>query len=644
MDSSGEPGGVMDVVSVPRFDAYQELKQSLIESEKEALRLHEFEPRVLSSFVRNQLVDEVYLPIVGDNLAKQIGAAGDAKRTDLMGLLLLISPPGYGKTTLMEYLANRMGLIFMKINGPALGHEVTSLDPEEAPNAGAREEVKKLNLALEMGDNVMIYVDDIQHCNPEFLQKFISLCDAQRKIEGVWRGQPKTYDMRGRRVVVVMAGNPYTESGEKFRVPDMLTNRADTYNLGDDMKGREAAFSGSYIENAITSNPALQSLGKAAQKDIQAFIRMAETDQREGIELQGNFSANEQEELITVIKKMITLRDVVLKVNQLYIESAGQADEFRTEPAFKMQGSYRNMNRLAEKVLPMMNEQELMDLVLDHYKGESQTLTTGAEANFLKFKQLIGVMSEEEEERWEEIKRTFGRNQYLQGGDQNDPVSRVVSQLSLFSGGLESIQDTLKEELSKDRTTTIDTSALSADLENLRQTLAENLANAPAAGGESAGAVEGAPAPVSSNQMEAISAAIEKYLEQSSQASATAEGNQQMLADRQQAMMEFIQQSNQQLAQTITQSQASAQAAQLQTALHQVGALFGNYQERVTELQGQLREAQPSEVVVDVSQQMTQNSDELIQQILDQLKTAQAQQQAGGQVPPAEGQEPPPAE
>ncbi|HCU86239.1 MAG TPA: AAA family ATPase, partial [Verrucomicrobiales bacterium] len=369
--------------SVPRFEAYQDLKQSLIEEEKEALRLHEFEPRVLSSFVRNQLVDEVYLPIVGDNLAKQIGAAGDAKRTDLMGLLLLISPPGYGKTTLMEYLANRMGLIFMKINGPALGHEVTSLDPEEAPNAGAREEVKKLNLALEMGDNVMIYVDDIQHCHPEFLQKFISLCDAQRKIEGVWRGQPKTYDMRGRRVVVVMAGNPYTESGEKFRIPDMLANRADTYNLGDDMKGREAAFSGSYIENAITSNPVLQPLAKAAQKDIQAFIRMAETDQREGIELQGNFSANEQEELINVIKKMITLRDVVLKVNQLYIESAGQADEFRTEPAFKMQGSYRNMNRLAEKILPMMNEQELMDLVLDHYKGESQTLTTGAEANFL---------------------------------------------------------------------------------------------------------------------------------------------------------------------------------------------------------------------------------------------------------------------
>ena len=32
-----------------------------------------------------------------------MGALGEGKRTDLMGLLLLISPPGYGKTTLMEY-------------------------------------------------------------------------------------------------------------------------------------------------------------------------------------------------------------------------------------------------------------------------------------------------------------------------------------------------------------------------------------------------------------------------------------------------------------------------------------------------------------------------------------------------------------
>ncbi|MGV8757056.1 hypothetical protein, partial [Pseudomonas aeruginosa] len=56
-----------------------------------------------------------------------------------------------GKTTLMEYVAHRLGLIFMKINGPALGHEVRSLDPGQAPDATSRQELEKLNLALEMG-------------------------------------------------------------------------------------------------------------------------------------------------------------------------------------------------------------------------------------------------------------------------------------------------------------------------------------------------------------------------------------------------------------------------------------------------------------------------------------------------------------
>ena len=555
-----------------------------------------------------------------------------------MGLLLLISPPGYGKTTLMEYLANRMGLIFMKINGPALGHEVASLDPEDAPNAGARAEVNKLNLALEMGDNVMIYLDDIQHCNPEFLQKFISLCDAQRKIEGVWRGQPKTYDMRGRRVVVVMAGNPYTESGEKFRIPDMLANRADTYNLGDDMKGREEAFNGSYIENAITSNPVLQPLAKAAQKDIQAFIRMAETGQREGVELEGNYSANETEELLNVLKKLTVLRDVVLNVNQLYIESAGQSDEFRTEPAFKMQGSYRNMNRLAEKVLPIMNEQELMDLVLDHYKGESQTLTTGAEANFLMFKQLIGVMSEEEEARWEDIKKTFGRNQFLQGGDQGDPVSRVVSQLSLFTGGLDSIQGTLKEELSKPRTTKLDLGGMNESIEGLRETIAQHLSGQQST---TPAAEQAAPAGGEMNEnLTSLRGAFEKYLEQAGTASVDSGKNQLALAERQQAMMEFIEQSNATLAAAINESQSQSQANQIQSALSNIGTLFANYQNSHRELRERLDAAGPSEVVVDVSQEMVDDSDALIQQLLAQLQEVQ-EQKAVQQHPsaPVEGEE-----
>ncbi|GIT29735.1 MAG: hypothetical protein Ct9H300mP1_17810 [Planctomycetaceae bacterium] len=209
-----------------------------------------------------------------------------------------------------------------------------------------------------MGDNVMIYLDDIQHTNPEFLQKFISLCDAQRKIEGVYKGRTRTYDLRGRKVCVVMAGNPYTESGEKFQIPDMLTNRADIYNLGEMIGESAEAFEMSYLENCLTSNSALNQLATRSQDDVYAVIRMAEGETPDGIELEGNYSAEELSEFVVVMKKLMRVRDVILAVNREYIRSAAMSDDYRTEPAFKLQGSYRNMNRIAEKVVPIMNDDE----------------------------------------------------------------------------------------------------------------------------------------------------------------------------------------------------------------------------------------------------------------------------------------------
>ncbi len=179
------------------------------------------------------MINEVYLPLIGANLAKQLGVAGENKRTARMGMLLLLSPPGYGKTTLMEYLANIMGLNFVKINGPTIGLFHYFYRPCRSQNIGSSGRTKKINLSFEMADNTMLYLDDIQHCNPEFLQKFISLADGQRKMDGIFEGDSKTYDLRGKRFCIIMAGNPYTESGEKFQIPDMLANRADVYNLGD---------------------------------------------------------------------------------------------------------------------------------------------------------------------------------------------------------------------------------------------------------------------------------------------------------------------------------------------------------------------------------------------------------------------------
>ncbi len=428
---------------VPRFEHYTAQKKRLLEESARTMRLDEFKPKVLTSFVRNQLLDKVYLPLIGDNLAKQIGAAGAGTRTDRMGMLLLISPPGYGKTTLMEYIANRLGLIFMKINGPALGHEVTSLDPAAAPHAAAREELHKLSLSFEMGDNVMIYVDDIQHCNPEFLQKFISLCDAQRKIEGVYKGRTRTYDFRGRKVAVVMAGNPYTESGAKFRIPDMLANRADTYNLGDIIGDNAESFELSYIENALTSNPVLNKLAARSTKDVLTLAQAARSGSRDGLELEGNYGAEELAEFTAVLQKLFRVRDVILQVNLAYIKSAAMEDAYRTEPAFKLQGSYRNMNKIAEKVLPIMNEAELEGLIRTHYENEAQTLTSGAEANLLKFRELCGTLKGAEAERWQEIKRSFAGRQRLQGIDTSDKLGQAVAQLQAFANGLDAIKELL---------------------------------------------------------------------------------------------------------------------------------------------------------------------------------------------------------
>ncbi|WP_245646924.1 DNA repair ATPase [Microtetraspora niveoalba] len=425
---------------VPAYRAYQKQRGELLDRERARLRLDEYRPKVMSAFVRNRLLDQVYLPLVGDNLAKQLGAAGEGRRTDQMGLLLLISPPGYGKTTLMEYVASRLGLMFVKINGPALGHAVTSLDPADAPNATARQEVEKVSFALECGNNVLLYLDDIQHTSPELLQKFISLCDAQRRMEGVWNGGTRTYDLRGKRFAVCMAGNPYTESGQRFRVPDMLANRADVWNLGDVLSGREDLFALSYIENALTSNPVLAPLSTRDPADVELLVRLARGDADVRADrLAHPYQKVELDQITAVLRKLTRIQRVVLAANQAYIASAAQADASRTEPPFRLQGSYRNMNKLAERIVPVMNDAEVEALIDDHYAGEAQTLTSEAEANLLKLAELRGRMTDEQRRRWAEVKAGYLRARAL-GGAEDDPMVRAVGAIGLLAdrvGGVE---------------------------------------------------------------------------------------------------------------------------------------------------------------------------------------------------------------
>ncbi len=471
---------------LPGLKHYHALRHARLESERSAMRLGEFKPKPLTAFVRNKLISEVYLPIIGDNLAKQMGTVGEDKRSDLSGLLLLISPPGYGKTTLMEYVAHRLGLNFMKINGPALGHNVHSLDPSQAPDATAARELEKLNLALEMGNNTMLYVDDIQHTHPEFLQKFISLCDATRRIEGVWQGRTRTYDMRGKKFCVVMAGNPYTESGEVFKIPDMLANRADVYNLGDVLGGMQDSFRLSYVENCLTSNPVLAPLATREMGDVYKLINKAEGKPFSANELSHGYSAAEISEIEAILKRLMQVRDIVFRVNQQYIASAAQDDAYRTEPPFKLQGSYRNMNKLAEKLSPAMNDADIEQLMRDHYQGESQLLTAGAEENLLKLAELLGRQTEAEMARWEQIKHDYRRNKSLGGADSEVGV-RVVAQLhDLVEGvrGLSTLGQAqgAQQRIGQDVVARLD--ALAAGLRGLAEAAAQRPAESATAPGE----------------------------------------------------------------------------------------------------------------------------------------------------------------
>jgi hypothetical protein len=426
---------------VPRFEAFAALKEELVKSYEKELKIHEFEPKVLTSFVRNKLINEVYFPLIGNNLAKQLGAAGDNKRTARMGMLLLISPPGYGKTTLMEYLAKTMGLHFVKVNGPTIGHSITSVDPIEAKTSGEREELKKINLSFEMADNVMLYLDDIQHLNPEFLQKFISLADGQRKIDGIFDGESKTYDLRGKRFCIVMAGNPYTESGSKFQIPDMLANRADVYNLGDVIGDTEHLFNLSLIENAAIENPHLEKIASKSFKDFYALIDFVQNGSEQLPDLEGNYLKQDIDNFIAVLRHVFKIRDVVIKVNKNYIQSAAMQDSYRTEPAFKMQGSYRNMSKLVTQIVPMMNEKEIDDVIRAHYESESQTLTADTESNLLKLKELAGLITQEEQNRWEDIRAIFRKNNKHGGLGKDD---KVFAQLLEFNENLEGIIKAIK--------------------------------------------------------------------------------------------------------------------------------------------------------------------------------------------------------
>ena len=194
--------------------------------------------------------------------------------------------------------------------------------------------------------------------------------------------------------------------------------------------------------------------------DVYKLIDLSKGKDIATTDLSHQYSGAEVSEISQIFKKMFVIQNVVLKINMQYIESAAQDDKYRNEPAFKLQGSYRNMNKMTEKISSVMNENELMQMIQDHYLGEAQLLTTGAESNLLKLAELRGNMTEASGIRWNQIKKDFLRNKSL-GGDDSDVGAKVIVQLADLVEGIDKLSNVATESTSS----------------KLRQTTSQNESN-----------------------------------------------------------------------------------------------------------------------------------------------------------------------
>ena len=244
-----------------------------------------------------------------------------------------------------------------------------------------------------------------------------------------------------------MSGILKTSPDSVYGLPAITTQKRlprRSYNLGDILSGKNDLFALSYLENALTANTVTAPLTTRPPADIPRLMKLAQGESVATTELEHGYSGAELNEIVEVLKRLFFAQRVLLRVNQQYIASASQDDRFRTEPPFKLQGSYRNMNKLAEKIVSVMTDAELETLIDSHYAGESQTLTTSAEQNLLKLAELRGRQTADQKARWDEIKRGFKRVQ-TQGGKDDDPVVRVTGTLAALGEELSRIREAAAE-------------------------------------------------------------------------------------------------------------------------------------------------------------------------------------------------------
>ena len=225
--------------------------------------------------------------------------------------------------------------------------------------------------------------------------------------------------------------SPYTSAGAAFRIPDMLANRADVHNLGDVATNAAAAFAQSYVENACGVNEVLAPVLARGRQDLEVLLRAANGAAVRSDELQHRYGASELQQITATLAHLLRVRDMLLKVNAAYIASATVDDHLRGEPAFLLQGSYRNMARIAQRVLPVMTAAEVDTVVADHYRAESQTLAAAAGWNMLRLRQVLATATPEDAAQLDLL-----RERWRESNAAGDPLAVMANALSDIAGAV----------------------------------------------------------------------------------------------------------------------------------------------------------------------------------------------------------------
>ena len=219
----------------------------------------------------------------------------------------------------------------------------------------------------------MLYLDDIQHCIPSFCRSSSRCATPSARSRACGSGQ-HAHLRPARRRSPCDGRQPVHR--ERREVPDSRTC-SPTAPTSTTSATSSATARGRVRAELPRERPHVESRARAAaQRAAEGRLRrassMAERGPREGHRSRRrNYSPEELEEILAVMRKLMRVRDVVLTRQPRNTSArAAQADEYRTEPPFKLQGSYRNMNRSPKRSLPVMNDAEL------HTSSPRATITT----------------------------------------------------------------------------------------------------------------------------------------------------------------------------------------------------------------------------------------------------------------------------